>query len=396
MYTLTTPGKGNIEEVLNLSQKVFHETFARDILAKEENFEYNNARIIIDESGSVVSTVFVIPRIMYMDSVELKLGGIGGVATDPSCRGKGYAGLLMKDAVDFMKQEHYDLSLLFPYSKDYYAKFGYRDYCPEIHSVPAAQSALKNTQNINIREYSPAVDFDRVLNLYNSYCLSCIGPVKRSRAYLEQYLKKNENDIIKIFVAENKGQLYAYGMYGKMKKGAKADTWAAKMLEYSFLHGRKSAMDLIFSAAMKEAAAEGHQLFYYEPLDNYSFEGSQPADHEKTIELDNKHLKMFRVIDFGSLFKKLKPLWDKRCGADIEKHFEFSYSSADYQGAAVIEGLESGFSMRLEEKEFTGILLGFSAFSSLRAGSGFTPGEKELLNKIFPAKKPVFWDFDYL
>lgn len=394
MYTVTTAGKSTMEKVLNLSLKVFKQSFARDVLFKEDVFAYKNARIIVKKPGNVVSTVFVIPRVMYMNGVELKLGGIGGVATDPSERGMGHAGTLMKDAVAFMKKEKYDVSLLFPFDKNYYAKFGYRDFYPEVRFLPARRKKT-SSRLYTVRPFNEARDLDAIVSLYNTFNSNMIGTVKRDKNYFKLYLKKNKADTKAIYVALDGTSICAYIMISGITKSHKDRDFRLKIGEYGFFAGCDSAMELLFEKAANYAAAHSSAGLYYEPV--YPPAAGKKIPRTVLMDFDNKHLKMYRIVNFASFLSKMSPLWRRRSNSNWRKLISLKRFEKNCQCSVELKGLSSGAALLLDEKDFVGLCFGYIPFGALRqTAKGFNAQEKRLMETIFVRKKPVFWDFDYL
>jgi GNAT superfamily N-acetyltransferase len=67
---------------------------------------------VIEESGRIVSHVGLFPVRVVAAGVRLTLGGIGGVATLPHARGKGYMTRLLRHAIDEMRARGYPASWL--------------------------------------------------------------------------------------------------------------------------------------------------------------------------------------------------------------------------------------------------------------------------------------------
>lgn len=89
----------------------------------EETIDYEN-RLIVKEKGKIVSHVGIFPLIMFIENTEIKMGGIGGVATLPEFRGKGYMSKLMNSSLQKMKENGYPLSILWG-DRQRYGYFGY-------------------------------------------------------------------------------------------------------------------------------------------------------------------------------------------------------------------------------------------------------------------------------
>lgn len=77
------------------------------------------------EPGRVASIVRMLPYRIWIGGRELAMGGIGGVATWADCQGKGYAGTLMRQSLQIMRERGDRVSSLYPFSHRYYRKFGW-------------------------------------------------------------------------------------------------------------------------------------------------------------------------------------------------------------------------------------------------------------------------------
>ncbi len=90
---------------------------------KEETTDYENC-FLIKENGEIVSHVRVFPLQVWVENVSFSIGGIGGVATLPPYRGRGYMSLLMKHTLKIMEERGYPFSILGG-DRQRYAVFGY-------------------------------------------------------------------------------------------------------------------------------------------------------------------------------------------------------------------------------------------------------------------------------
>lgn len=77
------------------------------------------------EDGVLQSKVHVLPMTFRLEEVEYKSTGIGAVGTYPEARGKGGIRRLFQQILAWEKEEGVVLSLLGPFSYEFYKKFGY-------------------------------------------------------------------------------------------------------------------------------------------------------------------------------------------------------------------------------------------------------------------------------
>ncbi|HHV54676.1 MAG TPA: GNAT family N-acetyltransferase [Firmicutes bacterium] len=139
---------------------------------------------------------------MMVEGTVLRMGGIGGVQTVPQLRRQGYARQMLSSAVQYMRENDYDVSVLFGIH-NFYHRFGFVTSLIESRiTVPtrlaenaagsrinATASAEVNTTTgagadatalLSIRPYDPERDLDAVLRLYVAKNAHRVGPLLRS------------------------------------------------------------------------------------------------------------------------------------------------------------------------------------------------------------------------
>src|SRR5271169_312186 len=117
-----------LEEVVSLCDAAFPKTsreyFARHVL-KDRTLAPADTRVLVKDR-KIVSSVQVFPRTMYCRGEKIGFGGIGNVATLPAEREKGYAGSVLRDALEYIRKKKLPVSLLTTTINPYYAKFGFQ------------------------------------------------------------------------------------------------------------------------------------------------------------------------------------------------------------------------------------------------------------------------------
>lgn len=86
------------------------------------------------DQGQLVSYTGVVRREGTWDGNPVTIGGVGGVATHPDHRGRGYAALGMGRALDFLAGNDTDFALLVCRDElvDYYARLGWAEFEGEV------------------------------------------------------------------------------------------------------------------------------------------------------------------------------------------------------------------------------------------------------------------------
>ena len=68
---------------------------------------------VVVVGSRIVSTLRIWDRWVHLGSTPVRMGGIGGVTTHPDYRQRGLATRLMEHAAEYMRDDGYDLGLLF-------------------------------------------------------------------------------------------------------------------------------------------------------------------------------------------------------------------------------------------------------------------------------------------
>jgi len=122
--------RADLEAIADLMSKVYvrgsYFDFYRtrmDYQTLDPHYRPEHSRLI-KVDGRIVSHVSIIEKSMRIGRGVVKVAGIGDVFTHPEHRGKSYSRILMEDALAYMRQHDYPLSMLYGIPH-YYHKFGY-------------------------------------------------------------------------------------------------------------------------------------------------------------------------------------------------------------------------------------------------------------------------------
>ncbi len=373
-----------LNDAIKLSEDVFKSKFMSGLTLKEDGFKPSNVRLLY-HGAKLASSITVIPREMYFDGVFMPLAGIGGVATSPECRGKGYANSLMKDAIKYMAEEGYGLSVLYPFKADYYARFGYREILTPhkiINKEMAADPGEYVIKNVSAR------DFAALNNIYERFSAGKTGMVRRNLNYWRNTtgFRKGEYRITGAFY---KNKLSAYAVISPLQKAWTENPCAMKLIEFGCLFGHESASKALLNAALTAARENGFNAIFYDDCRAMeAFPGRKP-DAAQTKQYKNlKQIKMFRICNFKVFMKILSELFAgrmRKAGAKgaWNDYLAISRDVRELQPVVTVRLIKEKKIMRFDEGDFLKLALGY------KAGKG-------VLKFFFPALRPVFWDFDYL
>jgi len=149
--------------------------------------QYIKNSLIIKDNNRIVSHVGLFPLNVLVGKTILKVGGIGGVATDPDYRGQGLMGELLKFAIDRMEKERYAFSVLWG-DRQRYGNFGW-EFAGRRLSFTVTERSLTSyaIKKGNVRKYDgKEEDLEKIIAFHERERLK----VKRSKKTYQLLMKK--------------------------------------------------------------------------------------------------------------------------------------------------------------------------------------------------------------
>jgi len=121
------------------------------------------------DSGVMAACFDVIPYTMMFDGHPVKMGGIGSVSTLPEHRHAGHVRAIFAQALAAMRDEGVLFSYLYPFSHEFYRKFGY-ELC-SIHDVATFQTEYVNTlaPSGRLEHYQKDDDVEPFLEIHRAF-----------------------------------------------------------------------------------------------------------------------------------------------------------------------------------------------------------------------------------
>jgi GNAT superfamily N-acetyltransferase len=147
---------------------------------------------IIKDKGRIVSHVGLFPLDVLVGRSVFKVGGIGGVATDPDYRGRGLMEKLLEFAIDRMEKEGYAFSVLWG-DRQRYGNFGWELGGRRLSCTVTKRSLeWKGFEAGKIREYNGRPDdLEKIIALHERERFK----VKRFGELYQLRMKKPGNQV---------------------------------------------------------------------------------------------------------------------------------------------------------------------------------------------------------
>lgn len=257
---------------------------------------------VAEVDGTIASTVQIFPFSIRVEEAELKVGGIGSVATLPEYRGQGLSQGILKQQSDWMREKEYDLSLLFAVITPFYEKSGWTMvpepyYELEIDSIPEAGAS--SAYRIVPYEHRHA---EPLAKIYEQFNKSRTYTVIRPAAYWTDRHNWQQWEKTIAFVAEKDGVPVAYGHLSEPNEKA------VHLEELCYLAGEEQAAYDVLRAFAKHVHGRAKSIHAKLPDDHIL----APAFLQWGAEKKEMTYAMWKVLRFEPLFRKLSAVLERR------------------------------------------------------------------------------------
>ena len=241
-----------LEEVVELCDAAFPKTpreyFERHVL-KDGTLSRADTRVLLKD-GRIVSSVQVFPRTIYILGEKIGMGGIGNVATLPAERNKGYAAMVMRDAIGRIEELNLPISLLTTTINGYYENFGFKTVNRSIGTI----NMLDGHECPRVRVFDRDCDLEKLTRLYDCYNKDSNGPIVRDAAYWNSQFEFCGEDPGLFFVYDDADGILAYVR-------AKKEVDKVQVLEHACTEGRDGLLREMFAHLAVRANQPRLELF---------------------------------------------------------------------------------------------------------------------------------------
>lgn len=253
------------------------------------------------DDNVMTSRMTVIPFTMMFDGNEVKMAGIGGVASLPEYRNAGGIRNIFTEVMKEMREKEQVFSYLYPFSHKYYRKFGY-EMCYDRRAVKFPLSALKDRNPTgSLTFFKKDDDIKAYTNIYwqfiNNKNLSIVRDEKGFKEFINKdpyktrqytYLWHNKED-------EPKSYITFLGNPRENDLGTQMNIREFAWVDTEGLHGMLSCLGR-FDAQYDEVFWEAPDI-----VDLYSII-SEPYDLKVLLQCGG----MNRIIDVKKALELIK------------------------------------------------------------------------------------------
>lgn len=155
-----------------LSQAFFYDCKDEYERLKKNQFQPQDFVAAFNDNDDMEALLLNEPQRMWLDGVSVKSKGIGCVASLAEHRRGGNIRKLMKLVCDTMYDDGYVMSYLYPFSHQYYRKFGYELCCNAKNITANPKDLLRFKVKGYAKQYIPGKnesEFDDIVSIYNKF-----------------------------------------------------------------------------------------------------------------------------------------------------------------------------------------------------------------------------------
>lgn len=238
----------------------------------------------------LVSTLQVFRKRVLVEGVELSVGGVGNVYTDPAARTGGLASALLERAIAAMQEHAFDASLLFATRLDFYGRHGWRSATRRLSFIAPGDVPA----DINADAFDAGCDLAAVEAVYAAHSLPIPGATGRDRAYWTGQLRYAGNPDERFLLARRAGEVVAYARATLLYD-------FNTLTEHGCLPGAEA--DLTELIARQHAGAQTGTIAQLVPSADVEERLTERGLEVRTVEDPSA---MWRVIDAERLAAKLR------------------------------------------------------------------------------------------
>lgn len=340
-----------------------------------------------------VSGLWIVDHQMRVGSVTLRMAGVAGVSTNDQHRKKGYSRRVITRSVEYMREDGYDVSMLFGI-RNFYPKFGYAatpfDYRVEL----AAKSALQAEGVFQTRSLEDK-DLAAIRVIYEMNNSMRSGSVTRTDEW-EGFSRGSGFDVgtRPCVVVNHLDEVLGYFVWDDTEDRSMVSEAGAShpAVWHSMVHA--------FAQRAEKLQHEGIQLLI-------------PPDHPLSLVCKRYGCRiqiacpsdgggMMRIVNLGSTFRKLLPELSRRwLHSDLGWHGCLRLCTdigevclkLSRTGVELGESEHEIRSLTIPQTKLTQLLIGYRTAAEVQSDEGVEIPTSALswLNALFPASYPYIW-----
>ncbi len=229
-------------------------------------------RIALD-NGTIVSTVRVFIRKMFLHGEPITVGGIGEVSTRPEYRRRGLATQLLKDAIRFMEDREIAMSSLHG-SQRIYSIEGW-EKVPRYYARQSFNAEKRSMWEVRPVNFDDAAEVKCIAECYDWYARKFNGTFVRDE--IEYWTKWVKTESSNAWVAERDGSIEGYVSVAQREDELWVREFIASEAAFAMNRGKHLLEDML-SHIITQLDMESLEVVYPAPIAD-GFNASTIEEH---------------------------------------------------------------------------------------------------------------------
>lgn len=206
-------GEDHYKEAIQLSMYAFqYELTPEQLESRLEDLDSQTILGIFDDQ-QLAAKLHIRPFNIFQHGRKLAMAGVAGVSTYPEFRRLGYVKELMAASLRAMKEQGQTVSMLHPFSIDFYRKYGWELFTDYMRvTMNRSQLTIKNAGHGNgmIKRFAKG-EYNKILNdVYETYTNQYSGMMQRTKTWWNKNIIKNQTAAV---YYSNEGNPEGYILY---------------------------------------------------------------------------------------------------------------------------------------------------------------------------------------
>lgn len=233
-------------------------------------------RIALD-NGTIVSTVRVFIRKMFLHGEPITVGGIGEVSTRPEYRRRGLATQLLKDSIRFMESRDIVMSSLHG-SQHIYSIEGW-EKVPRYYARQPFSAKKRSEWEVRPVNFDEAAEVKRIADLYDQYARKFNGTFVRDEiTYWTQWVRTESSNA---WIAERDGKIDGYISVVQREDELWVKEFSASAAVFAMDRGQR-LLEGMLSHIITQMDVESFEVVYPAPIAD-GFNAPKVEEHTSTM-----------------------------------------------------------------------------------------------------------------
>jgi predicted acetyltransferase len=407
----------DLDAIMDLCSKVFSTYYQgmehwKDLLRLDPGYSPEQSFFVM-EQGHVVSNVRVTKRRVRVGEAAAILGGIADVVTEPAFRKKHYATACLQEAIRFMEDNGYHLSMLGTGIFDFYRRLGWEIALPRcsVHLNSKAACELP-VEGYKVEVFRPEM-LPQVMRLYEEENAARTCTVVRSRAYWRaqiQFSMKPPADGPMAFVKEHpEGFLVAFDSAGKAAGYARTKRPGHALSVHEAAATDFGAARALLGFIGRTAKDCGEIALDSPPDSRLARTALRELGAEQRVARSGDMMRIIRLLD---LLKAMAPAFQRRLAAsrfcessgrltvetDIVGRASLSWEKCKTEASESKRGGGKALDLRIPQSVLVQMVSGYksgaAALEELGLARKLKQDQVEIVDTLFPAGFPFIHILD--